>query len=170
MSWQGDICIICWFMRAAHVIDPRHLSACIWVTAISYREPSRNGYWYINDQHCRCSRRRNAVPCIQNRSAFIYLVTSAPEILAQAAHSANLHGASFIDRRSSNLADLHTPDCNNRCLPTLIDITIAFSTLVGAYPARLSLVKKKRAQKKKIRHLQIEVNSWDKRAMLRALF
>lgn len=36
MSWQGDICIICWFMRAAHVIDPRHLSACIWVTAISY--------------------------------------------------------------------------------------------------------------------------------------
>lgn len=41
------VCIICWFMRAAHVTDPRRLSACIWVTATSYE--SRNVNWYIND-------------------------------------------------------------------------------------------------------------------------
>lgn len=53
------------------------------------------------------------MPCIQNRSGFIYLVTAHP-ILARMA-ILRIRATSF-NRQSSNPANLHTPDYNNRCL------------------------------------------------------
>lgn len=73
-----EICMIHWFMSiAAHRVAPIPdvFQRAYELRRFLTRQPiARDGNWYINDQHCRCCRRRNAVSSEIDPLSFISLL------------------------------------------------------------------------------------------------
>lgn len=96
---------------------------------------------------------------IQNRSAFIYLGYCASDFKTNDYLQWRLRS---IVNRPNSAKFTFASGYNNRSFPILIDVAVAYPTLIGMYPMRLSRIAWKKKCAKKVRRLQIEVSNWDK--------